>query len=257
MISSRITTLLITVLIVYIQSCTPALQPLQRKLSGAAPAPENLLDRLEKRLSSVQTVVANAHIKITNTSGKISSKQVIILKKPSALRLDGLTPFGRPAMSITTDGKNISIYNFSKNSLFSGKTDDNEVSRLFPASIEFNYLMDILAGGVPLIDFNKEEMTADIKDELYRLNLKGEKFKEAIYFDPKMLVPKKAAVFDADEKIRLSIIFNDYKDIDGFMMPSSISAELPEEHYKIEISYSKMLLNSEIANNLFVLPPVK
>lgn len=255
MISYRIPIVLIIVIIFFTQGCAPTLQPLPHDLVGSMPSQEHLLELLEKRLDSIKTVVAKTRSKITNTTEKISSKQVIILKKPSSLRIDGLSPFGHPALSITTDGNNINIYNYSKHTFYSGQIDDKEVAGLFPVSIEFNYLMDILAGGIPLIDFYKEQSTVDIKNSFYRLNLNGENFKEEIYFDHKLLVPKKATIFRADETILMLISFDDYDNIDGLMMPASISVELPDEHYKMEISYSKIQLNSEIDNNLFILPP--
>jgi len=215
-----------------------------------------LLELLEDRVHSVKTLGAKARSTITNTSGKVSSKQIIILRKPSDLRLDALTPFGNPSLSITTDGENISIYNYAKNTFFSGGTDDLEISRLFPASIGFENLMIILTGAVPIIEYDKARVRVDIKDDLYRLTLAGGNMREEVYFDSIMLDTTRAVVFGPDEEVRLLVALNDYEDIDGVRMPSSISASLPGEHYSMEIRYSEINLNNEIENDIFILLPV-
>lgn len=241
--------------ILLMASCT---LPGRRVATITPPAPPSgnvLLDILKKRNGAVSSLEGKINSRIVSRGGKSSSTQLIILKRPFSLRLDALTPFGNPALTMTTDGERVSLYYHSKRRFFSGNADSRNISRIFPTSLSLGDLTLILTGGIPVIDFDRDTVAVGTKDGRYCLTLRDDQIMEDICFDVTTMEPLGGVIYDKEGRTILSITLEDYRDAGGIRMPARIKTSLPLENYTMDVRYTEMSVNGFAEESLFALQP--
>ena len=221
------------------------------------PFPEvaELLQNIDRQNSNVKSLEGRMSSKIENSYGRSSTTQLILLKKPAFLRLDALTPFGQPAVTVSTDGEMIFLYNHSKRRYFTGMARSHHLFSLLPPMLSVKDLTLILTGGIPIIDYEESRVTVDKVKGYYILILtKGER-REEIYYDFTNLDPAKAIIYDGINKIILSLSMDEYENFDGERVPTIIKIVLPAENYELEVNYSQINLNTIEETSYFALNP--
>jgi len=239
--------------IVIIPACTlpkKTLPPVSER-----PGTEVLINIIERKNSDVTSLEGRMSSKIIGSKGKNSSRQLILLKKPSYLRLDTLTPFGQPALTMTTNGERIDFLYHSKRRFFSGMANGHNISGILPSSLNFRDITLILTGGIPLIDYTKKEAAVDIVDDYYRLTLtKGDIRQEILYSIDSMDV-RESTIYGPGNKVLLAIAMNKYIERGKVRLPMKIKTLLPLENYRMEVKYSDVNINGPLGPELFVLNP--
>jgi len=238
----RLKTVLLAALIL-LSGC--ALQ--QGKTLKRVPPPpktgEELLALIEERNGFTETLEGRLSSKIVTVRGKKSSTQLILLKKPSLMRIDVLTPFGSPALSMSTDGNDVTLHYHFKKRFFSGDLRSGKLSTLFASTLEMKDLATILGGGIPLISHGQGESTVSLEGDFYRLDIKNGSAREEIFFEPETLAPARGVIYDAMGNVVLLLEMSKHEEVQGFSFPMKIALSLPIENYEMQISYSTVALN--------------
>jgi len=219
------------------------------------PAVAKFLERLDPEKSRISSLEGRMTMKISSPSGKNSSSQLVLLQRPSSIRLDAVTPFGRPVLTMSTNGETIDIFYHSKNRFFSGDARNRSISAIFPASLSIKDLTLILSGQIPLIEFDKDSPRAGIDDGRYRLTMASNGIREEIYCDMETLDPLEGVIYGPGGETVLAVSMREYKAFDDVRLPTRIKTSLPLENYTMEINYSELTPNSVLPGEVFALQP--
>ncbi|MBE9535899.1 MAG: DUF4292 domain-containing protein [Proteobacteria bacterium] len=244
---------LFLILIVSLAACAKP----KRTIPPAQPVPAiaKLLERLEPEKSKVFSLEGRMSIKINSPSGKNSSTQLILLQRPSSIRLDAVTPFGQPVLTLSTNGETMDIYYHSKKRFFSGDARSRSLSAIFPVSLSIKDLTLILSGQIPLIEFDKNSLRAEIEDGRYLLTMNRDGIREELYFDMETLDLVEGIIYGPGGETVLAVSMGKYKTFDNIRLPTKIKTSLPLENYKMETNYSEISPNSIFPGELFALQP--
>jgi len=242
--------------LILIISMTACAKP-KRTIPPAGPAPTiaKLMERLEPAKSKVFSLEGRMSIKISSPSGKNSSTQLILLQRPSSIRLDALTPFGNPVLTLSTNGDTIDILHHKTKRFFSGDAGNRHVSAIFPASLSIKDLALILSGQIPLIKADEGNLKVETKDGRYLLTMLRDGIREEIYCDMETLDPLEGVIYGPGGETVLAVSMKKYKVFDGLRLPTSIKTSHPLENYTMEINYSDISPNSVFPGELFALKP--
>jgi len=240
-------------LIIPLAACATPKRTIPR--AHPVPAVAKFLERLDPERSKVFSLEGRISTKINSPSGKNSSTQLILLKRPSSIRLDAVTPFGNPVITMSTNGETIDIFYHSKNRFFSGDARKRGLSSIFPASLSIKDLTLILSGHIPLIDFDKDSMRAQIEEGRYLFTMARDGIREEIYCDMETLDPLEGVIYGPGGETVLAVYMERYEAFDDARLPAKIGISLPLENYKMEIKYSEITPNSVLPEELFALMP--
>ena len=92
---------------------------------------------------------AVAQIDLVTVHGHHKAKAVLVLKRPSYLRLEILSPLGLPDYFLVTNISEIRIFIPSKNLYYQGKATAENLSRFLPWSFGIEDIVMILSGAFP------------------------------------------------------------------------------------------------------------
>lgn len=246
--------LLILVIIILSACASPPkrslLSPPERLYSG-----HELLSILESRNMAVNSIEGKLSSRIMIAGENRSATELILIKKPLHLRIDIISPFGSPLLTMATDGEDINLQYHAKNRFFSGKAGEPNMAAILSPSLNMGELVLILTGGIPLIKFDESKSEATWEEKGYRLILKNETTRQDILFDAKGLYPLTSVIYDGQEREILSITMSKYKGLEGFDFPSTINLSMPLEDYEMKVKYSRVSLNEDLELESFSLSP--
>jgi len=214
-----------------------------------------LLSILESRNRAVNSIEGKLSSRITMAGENRSATELILIKKPLHLRMDIISPFGSPLLTMATDGEDINLQYHAKNRFFSGKAGEPNMAAILSPSLNMGELVLILTGGIPLIKFDESKSETTWEEEGYRLILKNETARQDILFDAKGLYPLTSAIYDVQERALLYLTMGNYKGVEGFDFPSSIGLSMPLENYEMKVKYSRVSLNEDLELESFNLAP--
>ncbi|MDH3975059.1 MAG: DUF4292 domain-containing protein [Deltaproteobacteria bacterium] len=216
---------------------------------------KELLQALDSRSNIIESIEGRISSKIIINGDSNASRQLLVLKKPAFIRMDILTPFGSPALTMATDGEFLDLQYHSENRFFSGQADDRSLSGLLSSSLNISDLARVLSGDIPLISFDEAKSTVSMEKEGYRLTVKKGKAKQEILLESKRLYPLEGIIYGDKDKVLLSIRLNKYKKVKSIEFPTSIDLSIPLENYEMRIRYLDVALNEYTGMNAFQLTP--
>lgn len=222
-------------------------------------SPDEILRKIEIGKKEIRDLKGIARVRVTNVNKSHSFKEVIVVQRPSSLRMETLGFFGQPLFFLTARDDRLSVLSLAENRLYQGEVTQENLSIILPFYLKPKDLFSILLGGVPLID----HLSADIKlareENLYLVKLmqKGEATKQFLWVDPLDLSVLKSDIYDSSENLILGVKFDNYKRVNGPLFPMSTSISLPLSSTKITINYSELEINTGVNQDNFNLdvPP--
>lgn len=244
------------IIIVFLPSCT--LFP-RETIKPALPVREysstELLHALNSRSNIIESIEGQISSKIIVNGDSKGSKQLLLLRKPAFIRMDILTPFGSPALTMVTDGEFLDLQYHSENRFFSGQANGRNLSGLLSSSLNIKDLATVLSGDIPLIAFDEEKSAVTMEEKGYRLTVKNGKAKQEILLEANRLYPLEGIIYGDENKVLLTIRMDDYKKVKDIAFPTSIDLFIPLENYEMKIHYLDVALNEYTGMNAFQLNP--
>ncbi len=139
-------------------------------------------------------------------NGPVQSGRAAFVASPSdKLRVEILSPFGQPIVSLASNGKHIFLYDRSKDRLRSGVPSRNMIERALGAPLSVKELVYILAGFPPVASHHHTEvqpwrLAKGTPEQGYVVILKSRfgNLKEKIWVGRDGKTVKKAALYDGD-----------------------------------------------------------
>lgn len=246
---------LLIYLIILLSACASP----QKRFTPSPPerlySKQELLSILKLRNKAVNSIEGKVSSRIKNGGKNRKTTELILIKKPQHLRMDILSPFGSPVLTMATNGDNLNLQYHSKNRFFSGKVGDPNVAAILSPSLNIEEFILILTGGIPMIKFDTLKSSATWESEGYRLSLQNDAARQDIFFDDKGLYPVKSIIYGHQGTTLLSITMSKYEEVNKFNFPSVIEFFLPLEDYEMKVKYSRMTLNESLKLEAFNINP--
>lgn len=247
---------LFTVFAVYLAGC--AVRHEVRPSKALSVTADEIIRSMEEGREKVHSLRGLASVKAVYNGKNTNVKEVVVVKRPSKIRAETVGLFGNPVFVLAIDGSFLSIYKPAENMFYKGNVSSHDVSLPFPLNLlGTEELASILLGGTPLIKYEKSDVQFSESERAYVLDLSSrDGFKrQIIYLDAGTMRLRKSEIMDGEKGIAMSVTFNNYQDVGNVSFPKEIKVQFLNKPDTLYISYEDIELNTEAADELFVLTP--
>lgn len=249
--------ILLVISLLILSSCTTLKQP-RLPFKTLSPT-DDILKKVLSKGKEINDLKGIAIASITNAEKNYNFKEIIIVQRPSSLRMETLGFFGQPLFFLTSKDNQLSILSLTENKFYRGKFTSDNLSLVLPLYLKPADLFSILLGVVPLIDYIDTDIGLIQDENLYivRFMQKGGTASQILWIEPFNFSILKSETYDSSGNPALTVKFDNYKIINGFMFPMSTSISLPSSLTNILINYSELEINTGVKSNSFDLdiPP--
>ncbi|MFV1978905.1 MAG: DUF4292 domain-containing protein [Myxococcota bacterium] len=231
--------------------------PLQ-PLSPGDPRPRQLLADWVERTSQRQGLRGLARLAIDRNDGSVQlrGKQLLVLERPSRLRVEILGFLNQSLAVIATDGEGFEVYRAEDQSYESGEVDEHLLWNEVGIDLSPEEAVAILLG-VPISEPLPTPLNAVRDgDGQIRIDLADAQGKvvERVTFDSAGRL-RALEVLDDFGAILWSAQFDEYRDVGGSPFAHSIDLAVRSGKTRAEISFRKVELNPDLPPGVFRLFP--
>jgi outer membrane lipoprotein-sorting protein len=243
---------------------------------------QDLIDSINQQAEAIHSLKAT--VDIDSSSGGMKKgtetqyKEIrgyILARKPDSLHMIGLMPFVRTtAFDMVSDGKEFKLWIPPKNKFVIGENKtktpnaDQPMESIRPQNIyeallirpiDPNNEIAVMEHGYETLHDNKGHRVLQDDYELTVIHKfdNGWRMSRKIIFDRTDLKPHRLFIYDEDVKVATDAHYANYKDFNGFSLPSRIEIYRPQEEYDITLNMLKVEVNVPLKDEQFVLnqPP--
>ena len=194
-----------------------------------------------------------AKVKVKSADEKFSVKELIVAKKPNLLRLETLNPLGHPQFFAVTNGEELYLFAPSENRFYYGNTSPDNMSSFLPLSLSLENVVPLVMGGIPLIDFDTEQVVCQVVGDCYFLQLwaKNEDTRQVLTVGKDNLRVIESRIYHDREELYFSATFEDYEITEEVLFPKKITIFMPDDDTTVTINYKKLEFLADIDPSSF------
>jgi outer membrane lipoprotein-sorting protein len=183
-----------------------------------------------------------AKVKVTSADEKFSVKELIVAQKPNLLRLETLNPLGHPQFFAVTNGEALYLFAPSENRFYYGNVSQDNMSSFLPLSLSLENVVPLVLGGVPLIDYDPEQVVCQVMGDYFFLQLweKEDDTRQVLTVGLDDLRVMESQIFHNREELYFSATFEDYEITGEVLFPKKITIFMPEDDTTVTINYKKL-----------------
>jgi hypothetical protein len=218
--------------------------------------PQAYLSATLDKIVDYHHLAAIANLKVHSSHGKLSIKAVIIVQKPTLLRLETLDFFSRPSLIFITDGELMDLFSPSENTLYSGDATRENLALFFGVSIEAIDAVHLFLGFPPILEYDASSISwkKEGKNYLFKV-VSPDKSIQHFWVDPSLKRIVKYILFDAFQEPISEFSFNEFKSIDEARFPHKIELKFFLPQTEIMLHYRDIDLANPPSKDLFSLIP--
>jgi hypothetical protein len=231
--------------------------PLQ-PLPPGDPRPRQLLDDWVERASQRQRLRGLARLAVDRNDGSVQlrGKQLLVLERPSRLRVEILGFLGEQLAVIATDGEGFEVYRAEDQSYEAGEVDEHLLWNEAGIDLSPEEAVAVLLG-VPVSEPLPTPVNA-VRDGDGRIRIDladaQEKVVERATFDPAGRL-RAFEVLDDSGAVLWGAQFDEYRDVGESAFAHSIGLDVRSGMTRVEISFRNVELNPDLPPGLFRLFP--
>ncbi len=228
-------------------------KPIQM-LSLDDPRPRQLLDDWVERARERQGMRGLARLAVDQERGSIQlrAKQLVVLERPSSLRVEVLGLLNQSLAVVATDGAVFQVYRAEDQSYDAGEVDDQLLWNEAGIDLRPEEAVSVLLG-VPISDpLPAPAHAVRDRDGQIRIDLADARdiVVERVTFDPAGRLHA-FEVLDDSGAVRWAAQFGDYRDVGGSPFAHSIGLDVRSGMTRAEISFRNVELNPDLPRELF------
>ena len=216
---------------------------------AVAPTPAELETALQDRATALATFRGQAKLAYEGPDGDLKSSQMIVVEAPDRIRLDFMSPFG-PTYTVASDGTELRAYDRGEKVLYKGAASVRNVQQYVRVAVSIEVLASLIRGLPPLVA-ESGPATVEAIDGGWRwraaVNGGGTL---SIDFDASATRPVAASVRGSELVGDLAVRFDEYADVDGVVVPHSVSAALPSGGH-VELQYARIWRGLGLSDGAF------
>lgn len=253
----RYLTLLLLITTVLVSGCSITKKKVHDPSITADPDEINsLLSMITKRNEGLETVKGIGKAIVT-TNGKTNPIRIAwVASRPDKIRFELLGIPGQSSASLSFDGEYYYFSSQREEGIFKGESDGAMLESIISISINAQDVIDILAGRIPVIDFDSAVIEDDGENHGYTLTLQQDWFgrSQKIYFDSRKTKIKKSEIFSFTGSLEYRVEFEKMTNVNNYLLPFVFSLSNEEGaffRWETERSYT----NVPVSPSAFVLKP--
>jgi hypothetical protein len=210
----------------------------------------NAMAERDRALESMQT---NAVMEFTNGADHVKAREEIIVRRPSSLRVEAMSPFG-VALIVAAQESRLQIFEPSKNTLMRGTADAATLARFARIPMAPRDAVGLLMGIVPEAQKTSapDSVTNDGDVTMLGYDLPDHSRRELGFENSELVMVRQK---DATGSVSLEIRYADYHDIGGVMFAYHVEANFPAVETHVSFIYKRPIVNGKIPDSVFILTP--
>lgn len=118
---------------------------------GELPSPAQAIQRLEERRQAVRSLVLQGEISLSGAQGEFSGEALIQGQYPDRLRVEVSGPFGRPVLSLISNGAWLIAVDYQAGRAYAGRASRRNLARFLGLALSLREVYALLSGAVPLL----------------------------------------------------------------------------------------------------------
>lgn len=138
---------------------------------GTPPTPQEAVQRLDARRSSVRSFIMQGQISLIYPQGELYGDHLIQGVYPDHLRADVVDPFGRPVMSLATDGRKLIVLSFTDNIVYQGPATRENLGRFLGIAMSPSEIYALITGNPPVLAHTNATVTPTESADIMQLKL--------------------------------------------------------------------------------------
>lgn len=215
-----------------------------------------LLSMITKRNEGLETIKGIGKAVVT-TNGKTNPIRIAwVASRPDKIRFELLGIPGQSSASLSFDGEYYYFSSQREEGVFKGESDGSMLESIISISIHAQDVIDIMAGRIPVIDFDSAVIEDDGEKDGYTLTLQQDWFgrSQNIYFDSSKTKIKKSEIFSYTGSLEYRVEFEKMTHVNDYLLPFTFSLSNEEGaffRWETERSYT----NVPVSPSAFVLTP--
>ena len=227
-------------------------------LSPGDPRPDQLLEDWVERASERQRLRGLARLAVDGHDGsvRLRGKQLVILERPSRLRVEILGFLNQSLAVITTDGEGFEVYRADGQSYETGEVDEHLLWKEAGIDLSPDEAVAVLLG-VPISEpLPAPANAARDAEGRIRIDLADARgfVVQRVTFDPAGRL-RAFEVLDDSGGVVWAAQFDAYRDVDGSPFAHSIEVDVRSGMTHAEISFRNVELNPDLPPEMFRLFP--
>jgi outer membrane lipoprotein-sorting protein len=252
--------LLVLSLLLSMVACASRL-PQPSVVNGPLPgrSVEAILAPFDRRWQRLEEVRALARVTVTSRQGRLSARQTFLWRRPSLIRLDTISLFGQPTMTVVADATRVSIYDSSQGTFFQGPATAANLARFTGLPLTPEDIAPLLTGdirpspGTPSPDIRVQ---ADGGTYLLRfLHPRGGLLQDA-WVAPGQWLPTRVVRYGAQTLPIIDILYSDFRPVtEDVLFPFELHIWLRRTETEIRIQFLSVDLNPALPLSIFQLSP--
>jgi outer membrane lipoprotein-sorting protein len=241
-------------------SCMPR-PPLSEPASRSATdtSPERILTSFDQRWELAADLRALARVSATSAQGRYSTRQTLLWRRPALLRLDALSLFGQPSMSLVADAAQVLIYYPAEGTFFQGPSSAATLARVIGLPLDVDEVVPLLMGYIrPSPAHQVSALYLQTDDGMHLLRFAGVEGRliQDAWVDPEQLLPRRVLRYTAQGTTAVDIVYSDFRHLtDTFPASHALAIWLPQAETEIRIQFLTVELNPGLSPALFQLSP--
>jgi outer membrane lipoprotein-sorting protein len=231
----------------------PAGQP------GTAISPQVILSSFEQRWELAADLRGLARVSTTSAQGRHSTRQTVLWSRPALLRLDILSLFGPPSMSLVADAAQVSIYYPAQGTFFQGPPSAATLARVIGLPLDVDEVAPLLMGYIrpsPAQQVSALYLQTDDGMHLLRFVGLGGQLIQDVWVDPDQLLPRRVLRYTPLGTTAVDIAYSDFRHLtEAFPAPYALAIWLPHVEMEVRIQFLTIELNPGLSPTVFQLSP--
>ena len=216
--------------------------------------PQPFLNSLERRATAIKAVSAELSVEIWKDSKRLKVKQFVAADEQGRLRLETVSPFGTPLLTLASDGGRLMIYDAEQARFFLGPVTQEALSKLIPVPMSPGELASLLRGGVPVMSEATSTLSWNSKAGRYVLTLKAGNRVQVIEFEPQH--NRVTSLWtELNGRKLYSIRLGQYSGTGDAIIPLRIRFVVPKQELSIDMAVKDHTLDPELPAGAFTLTP--
>jgi outer membrane lipoprotein-sorting protein len=225
-------------------------------ITGSPDEINRLLSVITKRNESLETVKGIGKVIVTNRGKSNPIRIAWIASRPDKIRFEMLGIPGHSAATLSFDGEYYYYSSRREEKIFKGESDGSMLESIISISIRAQDVIDILAGRIPLIDFDSAIIERDEEREGYILTLQQDWFggSQKIYYDLQKIDIKRFEIYSFTGSLEYRVEFEKSTHVNDYLLPFIFSLSNEDGaffRWETERSYADV----PVSPSVFLLTP--
>lgn len=212
-----------------------------------------LLARIQARNAALESLTGELKLEVWRDGERIKLRQLFAVQAPDKLRIDLLSPFEQPLVTLASDGRILSIYDLEQKRFSRGAASNANLARLIPVRLAPDSLGALLRGTLPIIAHDESTVRWDGEHGWYQLDLIGKTRRQRIHFEPKALRVTEAREWRGDTLLYRAQL-GDWSGTGDTALPRRMRLSAPGD-IRVDAAVVDAQVNVDLPPEAFVLAP--